>query len=367
MDADNIDVEAWLSRFNQNESLSPPAFKLLCETLESVPDVLLPLALEIATQDPGSLATAMQNVVAGSRDLDLLLHLASNVPLRTLNLAQFAPVLDCRILSLLAAESGGLTEVQLREAEARHSNNLAIRLMDCRSLTEALANSERAVRVFEELADRHPGRFLPDLAAALNTQAVILSHAGKLDHAIQKADEALGIYRDLIREGDLRYQENLALALKNRSDRLGHYDSRLLAIALRDAEESVEIYSSLVANGKNLPGLAAALISLANRLLSSDRTAEALHRAQLANEIYDYLQAKDRDEFLPALGSCLLSVLHCHIAAQARHEALRIARIALRVFVLLRKQDSQTYSEDYRFLTQTIGALEQEQHASTQA
>ena len=352
-----IDVEAWLARLNQNESLSEPAIELLRETIESVPDVLLPLSLKIAARDQGPMAGVLTEIIDHFDDLPIMMDLAQAMPLRTINLIAFAPVLERRILFLLTTTGAGAGNIESKTLLAKHSNNLAVRLLDIGELEAAHPLSEAATQIFEEIADRQPGKFLPDLAAALNTQALISGHIGKVDRAIKAASEAVEIYRGFIQNGALHHRENLALSLKGRADRLSRCDPPRLSLALRDVEESVAIYRSMD-DGEKSAGLAASLVSLANHLLAANRPSEALKEIQSAKKIYDYLQARDRDEFLPALAACLLAATNCRSANHLWPAALEAAHSALDVLDLLRRQNTRLFEEDYAFAKANIVTIQ---------
>ena len=103
-------------------------------------------------------------------------------------------------------------------------NNQALRLGDLGRPEEALAAIEEAVTIRRQLARDRPDAFLPNLAGSLNNQSVYLAKLGRREEALAATDEAAGVDRQLAQDRPAAFLPDLAGALNNQSGRLAELE-----------------------------------------------------------------------------------------------------------------------------------------------
>jgi tetratricopeptide (TPR) repeat protein len=82
---------------------------------------------------------------------------------------------------------------------------------------QGLACIDEAVRIYQDLAEADPTRFLPDLAISLNSQAELLRSAGRPTDGLAPITQAVRIYQALAPADPTRFLPDLATSLNNQS------------------------------------------------------------------------------------------------------------------------------------------------------
>ncbi len=216
---------------------------------------------------------------------------------------------------------------------ARALNSLGAFLSALGRHEDALAATREAVDIRRLLAQRHPDRFLPDLAMSLNNLGNRLSALGRHQEALQATKEAVALYRDLAQRHPDRFLPDLAGSLNNLGaflSVLGRHEE-----ALQATQEAVVLYRDLAQRHPDrfLPDLAMSLNNLGAMLANLGRHEEALQATKEAVVLYRDLAQRHPDRFLPDLAMSLnnlgnrLSALGRHEEAlQATQEAVAIRR-----------------------------------------
>ncbi|SFK29029.1 tetratricopeptide repeat protein, partial [Falsiroseomonas stagni] len=177
--------------------------------------------------------------------------------------ANAAPVRLRGVLGTIAAEAGAamVAEDMLpdRETRARDANNRSVLLSNAGRREEALAASEEAIGLYQELASQNRDAFLPALAAALNNLSTHLSDLGRREEALAASEGAVTLRRELVAKNRDAFLPNLASALNNLGGDLSRLGRREEALAA--SEEAVTLHRELVAKNRGafLPDLAGAL------------------------------------------------------------------------------------------------------------
>jgi hypothetical protein len=90
---------------------------------------------------------------------------------------------------------------------------LSTRLAQAGKPDQALAPAQQAVTIYRELAVADPGRYRPDLAAAVANLGVRLHRLGRPADAVAAAEEAVTVRRELAQADPGRYLPDLAISL----------------------------------------------------------------------------------------------------------------------------------------------------------
>ncbi|MBW6434782.1 DUF3856 domain-containing protein [Actinoplanes hulinensis] len=253
-----------------------------------------------------------------------------------------------------AVISDQLTGPRLRAAgdpattAAVHADH-AYRLSRAGRWTEALRAGETAVVLLRRLAGQDPGRYLPELAIAVNNVGTFLSELGRRDEALALGQEAVAIRRRLAGTDPAAHLPALAGNLADVAARLAAMDRREECLA--PAAEAVELLRGLAAAdpgahrhdlalalnthgaflaetghwqrgldltgesaallreltetdpGRYLPDLAMVLGNLGNRLLDNGRHAEALPFSVASADVYRGLAETNPSRYRPDLAS----------------------------------------------------------------
>jgi hypothetical protein len=184
-------------------------------------------------------------------------------------------------------------------------NNQAIRQSDMGQRAEALLSVQEAAENYRELVGKNREAFLPDLAMALNNQATLQSDVGQRAEALLSIQEAVQIRRELVGKNREAFLPDLTSSLNNQAKHQSDMGKR--PEALLPIQEAVENYRELV--GKNretfLPYLATALNNQASHQRHMGQWAEATLSIQEAVQIRRELVGKNREAFLPDLAEAL--------------------------------------------------------------
>jgi hypothetical protein len=210
-------------------------------------------------------------------------------------------------------------------------NNLAVRLAKAGRRPEALDASQRAVDLYEELASGNSDAGLPALAKSVHNLAVHLAEAGRHPEALAASQRAVDLHEKLAALNRDAYLPTLAGSINNLASYLAEMGRRPEALSL--AQSAVKLREELVAGNRAayLPALATSVDNLANHLAAAGRRPEALAEAQRAADLYLELADQNRAAHLPSLarGANNLAV---HLAEMGRHpEALSLAQSAVKL------------------------------------
>jgi hypothetical protein len=205
-------------------------------------------------------------------------------------------------------------------------NDLAIRFADQGRGLEAIEAAQQATDAYRELAEADPEQHRPNLAAAVNNLAKMLSDNGRVDDAAHLAAEAVAIRRTL---DPAVHRPSLAISASNLAKMLA--DQGRFNEALAAADEALAIHRELVGNEAttHLPGLAVAQINRARILAEMGSGGDALAAVDEAIGIYRNLDHLDPHAYQPGLAAALTN-RGVYLGGLGRHhEALDSAEEAV--------------------------------------
>lgn len=343
---DEINPKEFLARLNQVEmGWGACAVRDSLRTfLQADLQHLAPLAMEVAIEGQGALASILSELITAHPHKDLALTLERLLPEKTVALRGFATLVSRQVNQFLirpkAYAASNALEMQNTAEYAKSLNNLAIRLSDDGHDEEALPLLEEAVRLYRTLTDLRPGDYLVRKASAINSLAVLQGKVGQWPNAYESSSEAVFIYERLQEAGKESAKLGLATSLKTLSDALAEFGQP--EKALECACKSVQLFQLLtdMGNAENKPGLASALNSLSHRQAEAQMLSEAIASAELSVRLFQELVAASEDTFLSDLASALSS-LASHLVRARRHgEAREHQRIAQEIQARFAAQNS---------------------------
>ncbi|MFM8332555.1 MAG: tetratricopeptide repeat protein [Candidatus Methylumidiphilus sp.] len=260
-------------------------------------------------------------------------------------------------------------------------DTLAAWLRDSRQPTAAEGFFQDALKAYRRLAQDDPERYLPDVAAALNSLGFLLAEDSRRHGEAQAAyQEALQIRRELAKNSPALYLPDVAATLNNLG-LLAADDSRRRAEAEAHCQEALKIYRQMARDNPaaHLGHVAATLDNLAS-LVGDDggRRAEAEGLHQQALKIRRQLAYDNPAAHLPQVAATLNNLANL-IGGDSRRraeaegylrEALKIRRelaqdkpaalaMALNNLGLLLAQDSQRRGEAEALYQEALQAYRQ--------
>ncbi|MEU0213294.1 tetratricopeptide repeat protein, partial [Streptomyces canus] len=312
------------------------------------PDILVPAAIEVATQTetPTPLLHALTRIAdAPETALATLRQLSNQLPQTSHNLAETAAHLAQR----LADQHRALTAADLdayRPDLALSLNNLANRLGELGRREDALTAIEEAVTIYRKLAVARPDTYRPDLAASLNNLANRLGGLGRPEDALTAVQEAVTIRRKLAAARPDTYRPSLARSLHNLAIQLGQLGRP--EDALTAVQEAVTIYHELAAARPDTyrPDLALSLNNLANRLGELGRREDALTAIEEAVTIYRKLAVARPDAYRTNLALSLNNLAILLGKLGRREDALTPIEEAVTIYHELAAARPDTYRPD---------------------
>lgn len=226
-------------------------------------------------------------------------------------------------------------------------NNLATVLSKLGHREEALAKSQEAVRIYEQLAQARPDMFLTNLAVSLNTLVVALSHLDRREETLAKARESVRIRQQLAQARPGASVPDLAGSLNNLANALSALGRR--EEALTTAQEAERIYEQLAKTQPDtiLPDLAMSLSTLANKLSDLGRHEEALAKAHESVRIRRQLAQARPDAFMSDFAMSLGNLANILSDLGRREEALAKAQEAFRIYEQLAKARPDAFDPDW--------------------
>ncbi|MEU8582001.1 tetratricopeptide repeat-containing protein [Streptomyces abikoensis] len=225
----------------------------------------------------------------------------------------------------------------------------------------ALAAMDEEVGIRREPAEEHgDGALGPELAAALNNQAIWLVECGRVEEAVPVSEEAVTCYRSLAERRPDAFRNGVARSLSTYSNCL-HLAGRPKA-ALAATEEAVEIRRRLAGKrpGAYLADLALSVHSLAIDLAGAGRPDEALARAAEAVDLYRRLAEKEPTGFRHRLANSLNTYAHRLNDAGRAADALGVAREAVGLYRPLFTAEPGAFRADLAMSLDTLAGQPEE-------
>lgn len=245
----------------------------------------------------------------------------------------------------------GLTHADLAVAEARRGGDEALALWlnsQCLLLAHAGRRKE-ALASAREAAEIHRSRpqDVPGLANALNSLAKSLAELGEHREALVHSEEAARLYRQLVAEERTEFVSDLAMVLHNIA--ASRSDLGLDGPALEAATESIALYRALAEEdlAAHGPDLADALQNLPAYLAAyPEQHDEAVRVVEESVALYRDLVPVNPAAFLPQLGGALhnLSVSCSDVGDVER--ALREVEEAVTIYRELAESDPGAHQPD---------------------
>ncbi|MDT0448559.1 tetratricopeptide repeat protein [Streptomyces hesseae] len=225
-------------------------------------------------------------------------------------------------------------------------NNQAIWLQECGRVEEAVPVSREAVTFYRSLAERRPDAFLNGVARSLGTYSTSLHRAGRPKEALAATEEAVTIRRRLAGERPGAYLADLALSVHSLAIDLagaGQPDE-----ALARAEEAVRLYRGLAEQEPDAFGhrLANSLNTYAHRLNDVRRTADALEAAHESVRLHRTLTETEPGAFRADLAMSLDTLATQLEETGHPEDALRTGEESVTLYRLLAEQRPDAPLED---------------------
>ncbi|KAA3605207.1 MAG: tetratricopeptide repeat protein [Planctomycetota bacterium] len=237
-------------------------------------------------------------------------------------------------------------------------NKLSVSFLEMGRHEESLSAIEEAVEIRRSLAASRPDAFLPDLAMSLNNLSLRLGALGRREEALVAIEEAVKIRRSLAKSRPDAFLPDLAMSLNNLSLRLGALGRREEALVA--IKEAVEHYRSLASSRPDafLPDLAMSLNNLSNRYSDLDRHKDALAAIEKAMKHYQSLAESHPEAFLPQFGISLHNLsIHLNYYDR-REEALATIKEAVAIWEKLVKKNPKTYYSNFVHSLFVLGCLQ---------
>ena len=237
---------------------------------------------------------------------------------------------------------------------ANSLNNLGVRYNALGRREEALAATQRAVDLYERLAEKNPDAFMHDLAASVDNLGVMLSALGRREEALAATQRAVDLYERLAEKNPDAFMPDLARSLNNLGMMLSALGRREEALAA--TQRAVQIRERLAEKNPDafMPDLAASVDNLGVMLSALGRREEALAATQRAVQIRERLAEKNPDAFMPDLARSLNNLGAMYNALGRREEALAATQRAVDLYERLAEKNPDAFMPD---LAMSCGAL----------
>ena len=216
---------------------------------------------------------------------------------------------------------------------AEHHSRYARLLHSLYRFGEARQHYEEALKMYRELANKNPEKYLPDVAGSLNNLGILLKDINELKQAQTYYEEALVIFQELAKRNPEAYLPYVAMSLNNLGVLFSDINEFKKAQTL--LEEALQIYRELAAKNPEayLPDVAMTLNNLGFLFRGLDEFKKAQEYYEEALQIYRELAAKNPRTYLPAvamtlnnLGVVLRDINELKQAQPLFEEALQIYR-----------------------------------------
>jgi hypothetical protein len=128
--------------------------------------------------------------------------------------------------------------------EALYLSNLSVHLAETGERSGGLQAIQRAVAVYERLAQANPAAYEPDLALSLTNLSNRLAETGERSGGLQAIQRAVAVYERLAQANPAAYEPDLAGSLTNLSIRLAETGERSGGLkAIQRAIELIQPYA----------------------------------------------------------------------------------------------------------------------------
>ncbi|WP_337045406.1 tetratricopeptide repeat protein [Emticicia sp. 17c] len=246
-------------------------------------------------------------------------------------------------------------------------NNLGNFYSDNQQKSEAQAAYERALAIYEGLALKNPEQYLPDLAGTLNNLGLFYSDNQQKSEAQAAYERALEIYEGLSRKNPEQYLPSLATTLNN----LGNFYSanQKKAEAQAAYERALEIYEglSLKNSEQYLPDLAMTLNNLGVFYSDNQKKSEAQAAYERALEIREGLARKNPEQYLPSLATTLNNLGNFYRANQKKSEAQAAYERALEIREGLSRKNPEQYLPSLATTLNNLGVFYSDNQKKSEA
>ncbi|MDD2468909.1 MAG: tetratricopeptide repeat protein, partial [Desulfobulbus sp.] len=243
------------------------------------------------------------------------------------------------------------------EERAYCENNLSVMLSNTGQREEAMGACQRAVEIYERLADRNPEAFLPDLASSLNNLGIFYSELGQREEAMGACQRAVEIYERLTDRNPEAFLPALASSLNNLGNRYSELGQREEAMGA--CQRAVEIPERLADRNPEafLPDLAMSLNNLGTFYSELGQREEAMGACQRAVEIRERLADRNPEAFLPALASSLNNLGNSYSELGQREEAMGACQRAVEIYERLADRNPEAFLPDLAMSLNNLGTF----------
>lgn len=219
-------------------------------------------------------------------------------------------------------------------------SNLAVALSEAGRVADALAVSERAVGLREELTSANRATHLPGLAASVHNHASRLAEAGRTAEALVVSRRAVELREELTKVNRATHLPDLAASEYNHASHLVDANE-----ALEFHERAVEHYreSAELDRPAHLAALAASTKNYVLALSEAGRRADALIHSGHVVDYLGELAELDRPTHLPALAEVTRYLASLLAWSGRRAEALTFSRRAVEHYDELVRSDRVAY------------------------
>ncbi|MCH7232877.1 tetratricopeptide repeat protein [Glycomyces sp. L485] len=207
-------------------------------------------------------------------------------------------------------------------------SSLGLWMSDNGQRSEALLHAERAVTLYEDLADRARDAYLGGLALSVGNLANSLGDVGRWAEGLAASERSVALYRELIEIDRPEHLFGLATSVANLTNRLaaaGRWEQ-----AVDAGQDAVAYCEALVESNRvaHLGHLAGAVNNLANCLARVGRWAEGLAASKWAVTLGEELVDSDRAAHLPDLATSVGGLANRLAEVGSRADALEAAKRA---------------------------------------
>ncbi|WP_454857582.1 tetratricopeptide repeat protein [Promicromonospora soli] len=265
------------------------------------------------------------------------------VPSPSVRMAPTAALLARRHVGLLGRDDSDSEEL------AASLSDLSVYLADVGRLGDALPSAQRAVEVYERLAETEPDRFEPDLAGSLSNLGRRLWEVGRPREGRPAAQRAVQIFERLAASDPDQFEPHLAESLVN----LGLFYTDRPEDALPHEQRAVQLYERLAISNPDRfePALARALHNLG----TSQRADRGLPATRRAVQILGRLAQSNPDRFEPRHGRSLSNLCTWLSELGRPNEALPYAQRAVQIYERLARSNPDRFEPELARALHNLG------------
>jgi len=230
--------------------------------------------------------------------------------------------------------------------KARQLHNQSVYQSKLGQRETASASAQAAVDIHQQLSEKNPDAFLPDLAMSLNNLGNRQSDLGQREAALASAQAAVDIHQQLSEKNPDAFLPDLAMSRNNLG--MMQHDLGQREAALASTQAAVDIYQPLSEKNPDafLPDLAASLNNLGTMQRELGQREAALASTQTAVDIRQQLSEKNPDAFLPDLAESLNNLGGMQSELGQREAALASAQGASNLYWRFFEQHPQAFARN---------------------